>query len=96
MPIPPGTTLVIGFLGGYERWNNEHRSVRRLVLKLRARSGVFAESISNHNQKVALNLIRRALDTNRDGRLDAAERARARIILFGQSWGGAAVINIAR
>ena len=89
-PIPPGSTLVIGFLGGYERWNDEHRSVRRLVLKLRARNGIFAESISNHNQKVALNLIRRALDTNRDGKLDAAERARARVILFGQSWGGAA------
>ena len=95
-PIPPGSTLVVGFLGGYERWNDEHRSVRRLVLKLRARNGVFAESISNHNQKVAINLIRRALDSNRDGRLDAAERARARIILFGQSWGGAATINVAR
>ena len=95
-PIPPGSTLIIGFLGGYERWNDQHRSVRRLVLKLRARNGIFAESISNHNQKTALNLIRRALDTNRDGQLDAAERARARVILFGQSWGGAATINIAR
>ena len=96
VPIPPESTLVIGFLGGYERWNDEHRSVRTLVLKLRARDGIFAESISNHNQKDALNLIRHALDTNRDGKLDAEERARARVILFGQSWGGAATLNVAR
>jgi pimeloyl-ACP methyl ester carboxylesterase len=96
MPVPPGSTLIVGFLGGYERWDDEHRSVRRLVLKLRAHSGVFAVSISNHNQKVALTLIRRALDTNRDGKLDDAECARARVILFGQSWGGAATLNVAR
>ncbi len=95
-PIPPGSTLIVGFLGGYERWDDEHRSVRRLVLKLRARNGIFAESISNHNQKLALAFIRRALDTNRDGKLDAAERARARVILFGQSWGGGATLNVAR
>jgi pimeloyl-ACP methyl ester carboxylesterase len=96
MPIPQGSTLIVGFLGGYERWNDEHRSVRRLVLKLRAKNGVFGESISNHNQKVALALIRRALDTNRNGKLDAAECVSARVILFGHSWGGAAAINVAR
>lgn len=95
-PIPRGSTLVIGFLGGFEHWDNEHRSVRKLVLKLRARKGIFAESIANHNQKVALDLIRRALDTNRDGKLDRAELARARVILFGQSWGGAATVSVAR
>ncbi len=95
-PLPPGSTLVIGFLGGYDRWNDEHRSVRRLALSLRQRPGVYAESISNHNRQLALRLIRRALDTNRDGRLEPDERAAARIILFGQSWGGAAAIYTAR
>ena len=95
-PIPRGSTLVIGFLGGYEPWNDEHRSVRRLVLKLRSRKGIFAESVSNHNQSVALKLIRHALDTNSDGRLDPVERAEARVILFGHSWGGGATLNVAR
>lgn len=95
-PIPLGSTLVVGFLGGYERWNDEHRSVRRLVLKLRERPGIFAESISNHNQRIALKLIRRAIDTNQDGKLDVEERMQARVILFGQSWGGGATLNIAR
>ncbi len=66
------------------------------MLKLRAQNGVFAESLSNHNQKTALKFILRALDTNRDGKLDITERARARIILLGQSWGGAATIDVAR
>jgi pimeloyl-ACP methyl ester carboxylesterase len=95
-PLPPGAALVVGFLGGYESWNDPHRGVRQLVLRLRARPGVYAESISNHRRGVALTLIRRALDTNRNGRLDADERSRARVILFGQSWGGAAAIETAQ
>jgi hypothetical protein len=86
-PLPPGATIVIGFLGGFERWDDDHRSVRQLVLRLRERPGVYAESISNHHQKVALQLIRRALDVNRN---------HARVILFGQSWGGTAVVRVAR
>ncbi len=95
-PIPSGSTVVIGFLGGYDRWNDEHRSIRQLTLRLRQLPGVYAESISNHHPAIALELIRRALDTNRNGRLDPEERARARIILYGQSWGGAAAIDTAR
>lgn len=95
-PIPRNSTLVVGFLGGFERWDDEHHSVRRLVLKLRKKKGIFAESIANHNQKLAVALIRRALDTNHDGKLDASEKARAHVILFGQSWGGGATINVAR
>lgn len=95
-PIPAGSTLVIGFLGFYDGWKDEHRSVRRLVLKLRQRPGVYAESISNHHRRVAMRLIRRALDTNRDGKLEPEEKSRARIILFGQSWGGAAAVFTAR
>jgi pimeloyl-ACP methyl ester carboxylesterase len=95
-PLPPKSTLVIGFLGGYERWDDEHRSVRRLALKLREQNGVFAESIENHNRKIALKLIRRALDVDRNGRLSPEEKAGTRIILYGQSWGGAAAIDTAR
>jgi pimeloyl-ACP methyl ester carboxylesterase len=94
-PLPSGSTLVVGFLGGYDRWNDEHRSIRQLVLRLRERPGVYAESISNHRRSLALQLIRRALDTNRNGELDPQERSNARVILLGQSWGGAAAIATA-
>ena len=95
-PVPAGSTLVIGFLGGWERWNDEHRSVRKLTLRLRETPGVHAESFANHRVRTAEHLVRRALDTNRDGKLDSTEKAQARIILYGQSLGGNAVVKMAR
>jgi hypothetical protein len=97
LPLTAGNTLVIGFLGGWERWDDGHRGVRKLALKLRAEvPGMCAETVSNHRQGLALALIRAALDRNHDGRLDPEERSRARIILYGQSMGGAAVVKVAR
>ena len=97
LPLLPGNTLVIGFLGGWEHWNDGHRGVRKLALKLRGEaSGVCAETIGNHRQDVAIELIRAAFDWNRNGRLDPQERAGARVILYGQSMGGAAVVKVAR
>ena len=95
-PLPQHSTLVIGFLGGYERWDDPHRSIRQLVLHLRHWPGVYAESVSNHHRRVALAFIEKALDANHDGRLDSEECAQARIVLVGQSWGGAAAIATAR
>jgi pimeloyl-ACP methyl ester carboxylesterase len=97
-PMPPGSTLVIGYLGGFESWDDENRSVRRVALDLRGRGlpGVFVETAGNHRRGAVLKLLRRALDTNGDRQLDDVERASARIVLYGQSWGGAAVIKTAR
>ena len=95
-PLPRGATLAVGFLGGVEHWNDEHRSVRKLVLEMRTWPGVSAEVIENRRRRMAIKLIRRALDTNRNGRLEPSEKANARIILFGQSLGGAAAIDTAR
>jgi len=47
-------------------------------------------------RRLALELIRNAFDRNQDGRLDEAERQRVRLILYGQSFGGAAVVKLAR
>ena len=85
-PLPQGSTLVVGFLGGFDRWDDQHRSVRRLALKLREHPGVYAESISNHQRDIALELIRRSVSAH----------WRPRIIVYGQSWGGAAAVYLAR
>lgn len=45
---------------------------------------------------MAYRTILKLLDTNHDGILTNDEKARARIILFGQSWGGSAVVLLAR
>lgn len=95
-PVPAGDTLVLGFLGGWERWDDDHRSVRKLALRLRQTPGVHAESIANHRFKTAEKLVRRALDTNGNGKLDPAEKKQARVILYGQSMGGGAVVKMAR
>jgi hypothetical protein len=96
LPLKPGNTLVIGFLGGWEHWDDENRGVRKLALKLRRVPDVFVETIGNHRERLAIELIRKALDWNRNGVLDPEERAGARIILYGQSLGGAAVVKLAR
>lgn len=96
LPLPPGSTLVVGFLGGYERWDDPNRSVRKLMLRLRQAPGVYAESCGNHRRKTALKLIRRAVDQNQDGRIEGSEAGSVRVILVGQSWGGAAVVKAAR
>src|SRR5678816_2709943 len=96
LPLAPGSTLVIGFLGGWERWDDPDRGVRKLAIELRGTRGLYAETVSNHQRRLALQLIQAAFDWNRNGHLDPDERAGARIILYGQSLGGAAAVRLAR
>ena len=96
VPMPEGETLVIGFLGSWEKWDSPDRSVRQLILRLRETPGVRAESIGNHNRDVAFQLVKAAFDRNRDGQLDSTETSKARVVIFGQSLGGSATVKLAR
>ncbi len=71
-PLGEGHVLVIGFMGGRESWDNHKRGVRKLALRLRARGlpGVHVETVENKKRRLALELIRKAFDRDRDGRLD--------------------------
>jgi hypothetical protein len=97
-PLSDGDLLIIGFMGGRESWDNDKRGVRKLALKLRAMNiaGVHVETVENRKRRLAIELIRKAFDYNRDGQLDARERASARLVIYGQSFGGAAVVKLAR
>ncbi len=97
-PLSENRILILGFLGGRDRWNDSNRSVRKLALKLRAMNlpGVEVETVENKKRALALKLIHNALDCNQDGQLDKQERASARLIIYGQSFGGAAVVKLAR
>jgi hypothetical protein len=96
-PLPDGDLLVIGFTGGRVRWDDRRDGVRRLALELRnhADSGLHIETVENRNRDLALQLVKSAFDRNRDGVLSGPEKTSARLILYGQSFGGAAVVKFA-
>lgn len=97
-PLGPSEYLVIGLMAGREAWDNDQRPVRKLALKLRAMNlpGVHVETVENKKRDLALRLIRNAFDRDGDGKLDAQELAATRLILYGHSFGGAAVVKLAR
>jgi len=97
-PLKSGDTLIIGFMGGRDRWDNSTRAVRKLALSLRDKKlpGVYVETVENRKRDLALRLVERAFDADGDGALGEAERSAARVILYGHSFGGAAVVKFAR
>ena len=94
-PLESEACLVVGVLGGRARWDAENRWVRKTALALRER-GVHAETVENSKKNLAMRLIREAFDSDGDGILSAEEARGARLILYGQSFGGAAVVKLAR
>ncbi len=97
-PLSQNEILILGFMGGREPWNNDERGVRKLALKLRSMNlpDVHVETVENKKRSLAIELITNAFDRNHDGKLDQQECASARLILYGQSFGGAAVVKLAR
>ena len=97
-PLNEGDVLIVGFMGGRESWDNHRRGVRKLALKLRAMNlpGVHVETVENKRRRLAMELIQNAFDRDRNGWLSEQERASARVIVYGQSFGGAAVVKLAR
>lgn len=87
-PVPDDSCLVVGFLGGRDRWNDETKGVRQLALKLRdPETRLYVETFENQRRDVALAFVTEAFPTG--------ERS-ARLVLYGQSFGGAAVLKFAR
>lgn len=90
LPLKPGDTLILGIVGGWERWDAPQRGVRRTALELRALKlpGVYVETVENHKLELAAELVERAFPQD-------APRT-ARVILYGQSLGGMAAVRFAR
>jgi hypothetical protein len=97
-PISPKGTLIIGFMGGRDSWRDQGVGVGRLAAKLRKSelNGVHIETVENLKRSLALRFVKNSLDRDGNGQLDDSERSSARIILYGQSFGGAAVVKFAR
>jgi len=89
---------VIGFVGGFVRSTDLRQSEVRLARHLRAPYGdaVEVRVFKNRERAKAREAVLRwfnALDTST---MISVERPEPRIILFGHSWGGSAVVYLAR
>lgn len=94
----PPSYILVGFVGGFVRHTNAHHGPVKVAHQLQrhAPKDAFIQVFENRRRKAALRTILHLLDTNRDGVLNNDEKAAARIMLFGQSWGGSAVVLLAR
>lgn len=90
--------ILVGFAGGFVRHDNLHHGPVKLAQRLRqdAFKGAYVEVFENRHRKKAYSTILRLLDSNQDGILTDEEKRQAHVILFGHSWGAAAVVLLAR
>jgi pimeloyl-ACP methyl ester carboxylesterase len=96
--IAPPANIVIGFVGGFVSHDNQHHGPVQLAQRIRPElaKDTYVRVFENRRRKRAYDTIVQLLDTNGDGILSAEEKARARIVLFGQSWGASAAVLLAR
>jgi hypothetical protein len=92
------SVIVIGFVGGFVKHDNAVHSSVQVAAHLREKypSGVYVESLENHQREKAHAAIVRLMDTDGDGTLSAEEKQNARIIIYGHSWGGSETVTLAR
>jgi hypothetical protein len=93
---PPN--ILIGFVGGFVSHENRHHGPVLLAQRIRPAvpKDTYVRVFENRRRKQAYSAILRLLDTDHDGTLSAEEKARAHIVLFGQSWGASAAVLLAR
>jgi pimeloyl-ACP methyl ester carboxylesterase len=98
LPLKEGDILVMGIVGGWERWDAEHRGTRRTALQLRGENlpGVWIETVENHKLYLADELVRNAFDFDKSGKLEPGETKLVRLILYGHSLGGRATLRFCR
>lgn len=99
-PVPSiaPNMVVIGFMGGFVGRNNSIHQEVVLADHLRKDYApeVAVRIFENHAGPIALREIFKLLDADHDGTLSAAEKKRARIVLYGHSWGASEAVNTAR
>jgi hypothetical protein len=90
--------IVIGFVGGFVRHNDNHHQEVQLATHLAKDypSGIAVRIFANHMARQAHQEILRLLDTDRNGTLSVLEKREARIVLYGHSWGASEAVTMAR
>jgi hypothetical protein len=89
-PVPEGSCVVVGFLGGRDAWDDDDKGIRQVALRLRdpARH-LYVETFENKRRDVAEAFVHEALH-------GAGDESESILIVYGQSFGGAATVKFAR
>lgn len=92
------STIVIGFMGGMVKRDAPDRNEVRLATKLRGDYSnlAYVDTYQNAHWRDARVKILALLDTDHDGKLSEEEKQKARIILYGHSWGASTAVTLAR
>ncbi len=92
------SAIVVGFMGGFVHVDDVRRGEVKMVEQLRATFGnrAHVELFRNRDKERAHKLILKWLGDNSDGSLSSDEIHGMPIILFGNSWGGSAMISLAQ
>lgn len=94
----PALTLVVGFVGGFVHTDDSRHSEVQLSRRLQAKygSGVQVEVFKNRDKEKARKAILNWFNLLEVASATTNQRPEASLILFGHSWGGSAVIYLAR
>jgi hypothetical protein len=94
---PSSQIIVIGFVGGFVRHDDLVHSGVQLAARLRQDypSGVYANTFENHQGEQAHREVLHLLDTDHDGALSADEKRKARVVIYGHSWGASETVTLA-
>jgi hypothetical protein len=90
--------IVIGLLGGWIHADNRDDHIVQLAAELNREypQSVHAEIFENHHRQQARERILELLDRDGKGALEANQNKNARIVLYGESWGGSETVALAR
>jgi len=95
---PMANVLVVGFVGGFISHDNMVHSEVQLADRLRKAypSDVQVETFESYHGERAEKKVLSFLNTNHDRTLTPEEKSKARIIIYGHSWGASEAIYLAR
>ena len=95
---PASADIVIGFMGGHIQPDNLIHLDALLVDQLRKNLGnrAVVKAYANRDSEAAHAAILHILDVNHDGTVSPDEARRARIVIYGHSWGASETVNLAR
>jgi pimeloyl-ACP methyl ester carboxylesterase len=90
--------IVIGFVGGFVKHDDTNHPEVQFAAWLRESypSIAHVEVFSNHDGKHALRRVLQLLDTDADGLISSDEKDRAKIIIYGHSWGGSQAVSLSQ